>query len=420
MKQVAGGAFCGLFDEHIEDDLVEALLAESQQPEKPGLGVARNTKRFDESIERLVRKLKRYLGSRVKVYLESIVRKLLDPQISVRWDVFSNNCQDFCNNLIDMELFNPLVAQPTQGTKVTSGPLYLMSFVCRSGSYERETVKSKYDVPNGLTEEYLLKFRYGRHDESNIIDTLQEYWHDWGAFGAGIYRHQNLFPWDCTEAYRRYPVKCNTCNISKHVWAFPFDSWSIIALHLATDRYHYPPTDRENPGPMSDLEWTRNRLTVLLAQDALLTAARHMVASPLFREATQWLHEQRNPKLDRLKLGGIHRAQPFSHHFEKGVYHHYFVAEWAHLKRDQQIKAYELLRDGRMKKKDVSSKGDEGDTDRGGCGGCGGFGCGGEGGSCAGGCSASCGGGCGSCSAASCGGDGGGCGGGCGGCGGCG
>jgi hypothetical protein len=29
-------------------------------------------------------------------------------------------------------------------------------------------------VPNGLTEEYLLKFHYGRHDESDIIDTLAE------------------------------------------------------------------------------------------------------------------------------------------------------------------------------------------------------------------------------------------------------
>lgn len=40
---------------------------------------------------------------------------------------------------------------------------------------DKETVLSKYDVPNGVAEEYLLKFRYGCHGESDVIDALQEY-----------------------------------------------------------------------------------------------------------------------------------------------------------------------------------------------------------------------------------------------------
>ena len=200
----------------------------------------------------------------------------------------------------------------------------------------------------------MLRFRFGRHDESDIIDTLQEYFYDWGAFGHHLYHnYQDLFPWDCTEAYGRYPVKCNECNIAKHVWSFPFDSWSLIHLHLQKDRRLYVPT---NPGVMrslSDEDWMRNRLQILVGQEALLTGAVAMARSTTLPKDTRWISMQRDPMKDRLKLGGIRRAQPFSHHFEQGRYHEYLIAAWAHLNRPQQIAAYELLRDGRVQLPDV-------------------------------------------------------------------
>jgi hypothetical protein len=95
----------------------------------------------------------------------------------------------------------------------------------------------------------------------------------------------------------------------------------------------------------------RNRLNVLLAHDALFTGAAAMARSSTFRAATAWLHEappppplpsgplpsslsllpfvhkkRPLPPVDRLKLGGIHRAQPFSHHCDRGHYQHFFVA----------------------------------------------------------------------------------------------
>ena len=73
----------------------------------------------------------------------------------------------------------------------------------------------------------------------------------------------------------------------------------------------------------------RNRLTVLEAHDALLAATTAMYRSRSFREATDWLHSVPHERVDRFKLGGIHRAQPFSHEFEKGRYHEYMLADWA-------------------------------------------------------------------------------------------
>ncbi|KAJ5706630.1 hypothetical protein N7488_006431 [Penicillium malachiteum] len=188
-----------------------------------------------------------------------------------------------------------------------------MSFVFPYEGYLRNKINTKYDVPYGLTEEYLLKFHFGLHDDADIIDTLQEYWFDWGAFGAPLYKNQELFPWDCTEAYGRHPTKCNECNLAKHVLAFPLDSWSIAELHLHRDPYLYPP---------GDTSWMQNRLKVLTALSLLSRAAVGMAKSEKFRATTSWLDfksnhpRTQNPSRVRVKLGGIHRAQPCSHSFE--------------------------------------------------------------------------------------------------------
>jgi len=450
MKQVVGGAFCGFFDPQTEGQIIDALLEESLRLVDTGIPVKEKNARMDTCVTRIMSVLKRYLAPRIEVYIRSITDRLLDPNVNLRWSFSSNNCQQFCDNIIDWELLGSMFAPrgPLPSSKDAAFPeplppdapypLYLMSFVCRPGAYVPERARSKYDVPNGLTEEYLLKFRYGRHDESDILDSLSEYWTDWSGTCGPIYPYQDLFPWDCTEAFGRYPVTCGGCNIAKHAWAFPFDTWSLLTFHLARPRNLYPhsgfPADDEatpallhNPvgdksrvrsGVMPDHEWFKNRLTVLLAQDVLLSGAAAMARCAPFRESTLWLHKHERERTDRLKLGGIHRAQPFSHHFEKGAFHQYFIAGWAHLSRPLQIAEYERLRDWRATRDDVDSS----NSDSSGCGGGGcGFMCGaamgatgaacsgvvGEvGDTCQSGCVSTC---------SSCGGDGG-----CGGCGGCG
>jgi hypothetical protein len=299
--------------------------------------------------------LKELISNQLSIYLRSLTSKLIDRRTKIVWSPLNNNCQNFCDSLLDLRTFGSLVSSwsTPNSHDQSSSPLYLMSFVCRTAGYAKPKIKNKYDVPNGLTEEYLLRFRYGRHDEADIIDTLQEYWYDWGAFGKHLYQYQDLFPWDCTEAFGRYPTTCGDCNLSKHLWAFPFDSWSIISLHLTRDRYHYPSSNDTEQGMMSDAEWTKNRLRLLTAQEILTTVAVAMARSPSFRAQTAWLHQQPDPALDRLKLGGIHRAQPFSHYYDQGKYQHYFIASWAHLKLQDQIAEYELLRDGRVRLPDV-------------------------------------------------------------------
>ncbi|EGU77626.1 hypothetical protein FOXB_11856 [Fusarium oxysporum f. sp. conglutinans Fo5176] len=377
MKQVVGGAFCDFFESGIEDELIDAFIHESNFLTEDGLTFAEQEAMLKQSTKRLLLHVKEYLASRVQAYISSITARLLDPEVQLKWHYRDNNCQAFCDKLIGRDMFAPLFASKTAVSQPM--PLYLMSFVCRPGSNVPTRAFSKYDVPNGLTEEYLLKFRYGRHDDSDIVDTLAEYWTDWGAFGGGpIYPYQDVFPWDCTEAYDRYPGNCGDCNISKHVLAFPFDSWSIASLHLARGRQLYPANaqpavgksaeKRANPGIMTDTEWFKNRITVLLGQDVLLTAAVAMANSSQFQASTTWLTNHEDETMDRLKLGGIHRAQPFSHHFEKGAYHQYFVADWAFLAQPLRVLEYEKFRAWRATKTDVGATTSDDGSGGGGCG----------------------------------------------------
>ena len=338
MKQVVGSPFTHLLNDSLETDIINGLVNASKEPiDDPGLGVLERARWLKRLLEPRIEELKRLIGPQVSIYLESVASRLLDPNLKLKWNPMSNNCQNFCDALIDQNIFGPLIAQPcslrTQTKPVTN--LYLLSFVCRSAGYAKPKIKSKFDVPRGLTEEYLLRFRFGRHDEADIIDSLQEYWYDWGAFGKHLYAYQDLFPWDCTEAFGRYPITCGECNLAKHVWAFPFDSWSIISLHLTRDKCHYPPDGTKRH--MSDEAWMKNRLLVLTAQQKLIVAAAEMARNPKFRLDTHWLHCQQDPAMDRVKLGGIHRAQPFSHTYDAGKYRHYFIASWAHLLFEEKV-----------------------------------------------------------------------------------
>ncbi|GIJ86992.1 hypothetical protein Asppvi_005891 [Aspergillus pseudoviridinutans] len=370
MKQVVGAPFSGLLSQSDELDIVRDILTASRRPfDNHGLPASDKQRILDSALEPVLQKVKKLLKSRVNIYLDSITKRLLDPTVNIKWSATTNNCQNFCNSLVNTSIFEPLVRGPANIETAEHEPLYLMSFMCPDEGYMQRGVKTKFDVPSGLTEEYLLRFHFGRHDEADIIDTFQEYWYDWGAFGGPLYKYQNIFPWDCTEAYGRYPTRCGECNMSKHVWAFPFDSWSMVSHHLARDRHMYAPATLSesltDTGPCTKLQaWMRNRLTVLCASAVLCRAATAMSRTASFRSSTEWLHSSSRsrlrvqyPSLTRVKLGGIHRAQPFSHYFEAGTYKHYFLAEWALLSRPEQVAAYELIRDGRTRLLDVPASG---------------------------------------------------------------
>ncbi|KAJ4141749.1 hypothetical protein NW768_000966 [Fusarium equiseti] len=357
-KQVVGGAFSGLFDRAIESHIAQTLVEEADGFAIEEMSPRGRSLRIEKSMNLLFAKVQTYLSPRVEEYVDRIVQRLLDPSIALRWDRKKNSCQTLCDKLIDTETFGPLLAPQNDSDP---SPLYLMSFICRSNDYISRGPGSTHGVPHGHVEEYLLKYRFGCHDDSDIMDTLQEYWHDWGNFEGVLYPYQDLFPWDCTQGFDKSPPHtCGSCNISEHVWAFPFDSHSLISLHLSRSRNFYPQGERptlqeEDEGVMTDSEWFRNRLILLTGQYSLLMGATAMVKSEKINRDVRWLEKNDTDDIDRIKLGGIVRAQPFSHRFEKDnaghKYYQYYVAGWTSLKLRDRKDQYEKLRNWRAEQK---------------------------------------------------------------------
>lgn len=342
MKQVLGGLFSRHKTSEWESEsvVIKALVEQAEAYRPDHIKPLSDQKRLRSAAEKVMKKLRKLIGQKVRQYLEIISRRLFDHELQLKMDFFTNNCQYFCDQLLQQTPFGSFLDGDA------SGSLFSMSFATRPGDYAKDDVSSKWDVPFGMTEEYLLDFYSGKYNDSDIIDTLQEYWYDWGGFGRNLYQFQHLFPWDCTEAYKQMGGKCNECSLSKHVWSFPFDALSITKLHLLRRSSQYPPSSNNRGRPKRG-EWhLDNRLTVLLAQDALVTVAKALSQLPSFRDACAWLQNQKNPWFDRLKLGGIHRAQPFSHHFELDSA--CAVAPWIHFNFGQQQHIYEYIRDLRM------------------------------------------------------------------------
>ena len=391
MKQVVGGTFCGFLDDPAEENLVENLIELARNSESAELQKSFSS---GSAFHVFWSDLKAYLEPNAIFFLRSIAERLRGP-MDIGWNQDHNNCQAFCNVLLGDPLLQRTFVRPPPKGAISANPEkpYLISFIVNENSLQAVKPSNKEEVPNGFVEEFLLRIRNGRHDASDMFETLQEYWYNWGCLEQPMYQHQDIFPWDCTKAYKENLVKCGKCSLSKHVCTAPFDAWSLISLHLTRSRWLYPkhafpitdakreqardrqreplvPSDGKlakskeeeccdslywEDGVMKSDEWNRNRLTVLLAQDALLKTATAMASSPAFRESMNNLSKN-GSAYDRVKLGGLHRAQPYSHHFEKGAYRRFFIAPWANLGCQLRIDEYEQLRNERADLPDVGKE----------------------------------------------------------------
>ncbi|KAI4139911.1 MAG: hypothetical protein L6R39_006049 [Caloplaca ligustica] len=186
LKQVVGDPFQDLSHSTLEHQMVRNLItASNRYNEDPRQAITVRKQNLENEVIALESSLKRLLGERVVTIISYLSDRLSDPKTKLTWSRTANNCQNFCDSLLQWDKVGSFLGPLPSGFDTANDLPYMMSFVTRPGSYLREKVISKFDVPNGLTEEYLLKFRQGRHDDSDLVDTLQEYWHDWGKRISG-------------------------------------------------------------------------------------------------------------------------------------------------------------------------------------------------------------------------------------------
>ena len=190
LKQTVADPFQGLTHATWELEIIQSLISASKSyKEDPRRTIAAQAQSLNNEVEKIEMGLKKLLGTRVTYFTTQISERLFDPNTKLTWSLTTNNCQNYCDSMLQWDEVGSFLGPQLGGVPAIDGTLYMMSFVTRSGSYLREKVVSKYDVPNGLTEEYLLKFRQGRHNDSDLVDTLQEYWYDWGKKTSPLIHH---------------------------------------------------------------------------------------------------------------------------------------------------------------------------------------------------------------------------------------
>ncbi|UQC73929.1 uncharacterized protein CLUP02_00576 [Colletotrichum lupini] len=311
MKQIVGSPFWSLREE--DRDAEAEIIKDVAKASLDYIGVlhvgkgSKHEQKKSKARKKILEKLRTLLHERVELYIHSIVNKLFDESLPLEWNMGSNNCQNFCDALIDRNVFGSFMVyhrhcKEKKHNGQASQVQYLMSFVSRIGCHDgltrRVAPSSKATSANGHTEEFLLRFRrFAHHNDTDIVDSLVEYWTDWGGFRAPIFRHQGLFPWDCTEARTLkeeadHPQKkCGDCSLAKHLWAFPFDAWSVAQFHLLRERRFYAPspvTGKDNQIQMADHDWEENRHRVLEAFQVLGSMGVAMHRSQVFRDRCRW------------------------------------------------------------------------------------------------------------------------------------
>jgi hypothetical protein len=267
-KHVLGGLFSGHLKDwaETEDKVILALISESEIfNDRPTKSLSYNEHRLRTSAQRVVDLLRQTISKEVEVYIKHFATKIADHKINLTWDPLFNNCQAFCKSLMRGGAFDTVL--PTtcpSNTAPGQGPRYLLSFAS-------ENPGSKHDSARYTTTPSAAYF-----SNFHIDEDLIEYFETWLTIPL-----QNpcakLLCWPC--------INDDDCSLRDHMWLMPFETMSLLQLHLLRNRRHYSrpyqTTDpfEEESEPWNDHEWFRNRLEVLLAQDTFLCAAGALVAS---------------------------------------------------------------------------------------------------------------------------------------------
>jgi hypothetical protein len=298
VKQIVGG----LFSSHepswasMEDSVIHTVL-QAAQAYKPGLTQQHNrtqTEKILSAADAVTEALKATIAETVRSYLRLLLGRFHRSGLPLRWDVRSNNCQMFCDNIILQPALTTVFPTHRQASgNDQTPPNYLLSFAARFPALSDESfVASRLDS-------YFRRF----HQELDIIDTYEsENESAPPPTQSQDGRYESTLPintfaepqsveLDILQCRRLLLSDCmnQSCNLADHIWRHVSDSASTLQFHLlrphaayTTGHWSTEPQSASSQ-PLDYSQWLRQRTQVLLGIDTLnglaagiIKAFRHM------------------------------------------------------------------------------------------------------------------------------------------------
>jgi len=258
VKQVIGGLFSGYETgwSEMETKVIDNLVFLANDVYHPDEKKSRNfnKRQADElwtATKDIVKLLRDTLDADVSSHLRRLAERLFDPHFKIQWSQYRNNCQIFCDKLLNGNHYSTVFPLKHPGSDLSGClPRYLVSFVARLPHTvsDRGVAKSR---PSAL---YFGHF----HRSEDIIDDMLQ------ADPALQLRNERMLLWRCQAVHGQ-----DTCKLVDHVWKFPSEAASILQFHLLRSSALYP-VGNDNVRTTFHI-WARNRLEVVNALDMLVT-----------------------------------------------------------------------------------------------------------------------------------------------------
>lgn len=264
IKQVVGGAFSGYHPhlQQLEDLVIKMLLAGAEnwneQPLKSRQANETNLRRYASNIITVCRF---GMEDHVRCYLKALTSTLFDPNVNLRWDKYDNNCQNFCDALLQRNAFAKVFPPRENLRRLRTDPGPCLDYVI---SFRTDPDLGKAVESTKLSIGPLTAFLKQIHRPTNVL----EYQESQGRINSDdTPLCARIFGWRCQS---------EDCDLADHVWTNPAELVSMLQFHLMIDRSQYPPTrttPNSTPLPLTEIQWVKNRLAVLQALDSFLTSA---------------------------------------------------------------------------------------------------------------------------------------------------
>jgi hypothetical protein len=264
IKQVVGGMFSG-YHKHLQplDDYVVKLLyaAAVKWTEKPLKSRQANYATLRRLANTIIKPFRLIMDGYLTPYLKAITSVLFDRRTELHWRQYTNNCQNFCDAIIQQSSFSTVFPPSTQLYSLRTDRIALLDYVV---SFRTEPQLGKAFESSRRSIGPLSGFFKSLHQQTNVLEYRET---SGGYYTDATPLCAKIFAWPCHG---------QDCDLADHVWINPAEFVSLLQFHLTLDKSHYlgnSATEDGNPVPLDELQWARNRLAILQANDSFATSA---------------------------------------------------------------------------------------------------------------------------------------------------